>query len=88
MVTCLNWDIRIRRRYAGVQVPGPRLHLRCLKEEIMFTKKELDATIKVADLKIEEILKSDQGSDLDYIRNLQTLSTLKNAAEEKGCRKV
>ena len=49
----------------------------------MFSKKELDATKKAAEIKINEILNDDSEklSDLEYIRNLQTLITLKDAAE-------
>ena len=49
----------------------------------MFTDKELEATKKFAGRKIKDIINKEGGSDLDYIRDLQTLITLKGAAEKK-----
>lgn len=48
----------------------------------MFTKKEIKATKKVCDRKLTDLLKSKEGSDADYIRNLQTLIQVKDAAEK------
>ena len=39
-------------------------------------------TARLCAVKIEDTLKDDKISDLDYIRNLQTLIIVKNAAEE------
>jgi hypothetical protein len=50
----------------------------------MFDDKELDATEKYCDRKIDDILNKDGGSDIDYIRSLQTLITLKNAAIQRN----
>jgi len=52
-----------------------------LKEKIMFTEKELEITQDFCEQKIEDILNADRGSDSEYIRNLQTLITLKSAAD-------
>ena len=49
----------------------------------MFTPKELEASRDIIDRKKEEILNSKEGSDVDYIRDLQTLIKLKGATEEK-----
>ncbi|MFA5036951.1 MAG: hypothetical protein WC479_07230 [Candidatus Izemoplasmatales bacterium] len=49
----------------------------------MFTKKELEAIRDVGRVKFNDILQSNKGSDADYIRDLQTLISLRNAAEEK-----
>ena len=47
----------------------------------MFADKELEATKNLAGRKIKDIINKEGGSDLDYIRNLQTLITLKETAE-------
>ena len=52
----------------------------------MFTNKELETTIDIANRKIADILNKEGGSDADYIRDLQTLVTLKNAAEKQNGR--
>ena len=52
----------------------------------MFTNKELETTIDIANRKIADILNKEGGSDADYIRDLQALVTLKDAAERKGDR--
>jgi len=52
----------------------------------MFTNKELETTIDIANRKIDDILNKEGGSDADYIRDLQTLVTLKNAAEKQNGR--
>jgi len=49
----------------------------------MFTDKELETIKDVSERKIDGILNKDGGSDVDYIRNLQTLMTLKEAANQK-----
>ncbi len=49
----------------------------------MFTDKELKMTRDYADRKVKEVLKRKDGSDADYIRDLQTLIKLKNAAGEE-----
>ena len=49
----------------------------------MFTKKELEATKDYCERKINDLLNKDGGSDLDYVRNLQTLVTLKDAANQE-----
>ena len=49
----------------------------------MFEKKELEATLDYIDQKKDDILNDSGGSDLDYLRNLQTLTKLEIAAEEK-----
>jgi len=49
----------------------------------MFTDKELEATKDYCDRKMDEILNKEGGSDIDYIRNLQTLVTLKDAVNKK-----
>ena len=49
----------------------------------MFDKKELETTIRITQAKIDDLLHSDKGTDEDYIRDLQTLSKLKDAAEKK-----
>jgi len=49
----------------------------------VFTEKELEATKRVIKAKKEKLLNSEEGSDADYIRNLQTLIKLENAADEK-----
>ena len=49
----------------------------------MFTDKELEAVKDISGRKIDEILNKEEGSDFDYIRNLQTLVKLKDAAEQK-----
>ena len=46
----------------------------------MFTNKKLETTIN---RKIADILNKEGGSDADYIRSLQTLFTLKDAAWKK-----
>ena len=51
------------------------------KGDTMFTKDELEKTVKVCDIKIKRTLNSDEGSDADYIHDLQTLLKLKDAAE-------
>ena len=53
------------------------------KERIIFADKELKGTVNFIDKKMDDVLHSKDGSDADYIRNLQTLTSLKNAAEEK-----
>ena len=49
----------------------------------MFADKELEGTIDYCERKIDDILNKEGGSDADYIRNLQTLVTLKDAANKK-----
>jgi len=49
----------------------------------METAKELEAMVDLCTRKIENTLNKEGGSDLDYIRNLQTLVTLKEAANQK-----
>ncbi len=49
----------------------------------MFEKKELEATLDYIDQKKDDILSGGKGSDLDYLRDLKTLTRLANAAEEK-----
>ena len=49
----------------------------------MFTDKELETIMDVADRKIDDTLNSEGGSDADYIRNLQTLIVLKDAANQR-----
>jgi len=50
----------------------------------MITDKELEATKVFCERKFNDILYSKEGTDTDYIRNLQTLITLKNAVGKKG----
>ena len=47
----------------------------------MFTDIKLETTAKVIEMKKREVLNSREGSDCDYIRNLQTLVTLGNTVE-------
>ena len=49
----------------------------------MFADKELEAIKDYCDRKINDILNKEGGSDADYIRNLQTLVTLEDAANQK-----
>jgi len=49
----------------------------------MFSEKELKGTVDTIDRKMDDALNSEKGSDADYIRNLQTLVTLKSAANQK-----
>ncbi len=49
----------------------------------MFADKELKTIVDVADRKMDDVLNDGKGSDSDYIRNLQTLITLKSAATQK-----
>ena len=49
----------------------------------MFTDNELKTIDDVAERKMNDILNKGEGSDLDYIRNLQTLVTLKDAANQE-----
>ena len=49
----------------------------------MFTNKELEVTKDYIKRKKNDILNSEGGSDLDYIKNLQTLIVLENAVDEK-----
>ena len=49
----------------------------------MFTDKELKGTEDFCECKIEDVLNGEGGSDTDYIRNLQTLITLKDAANQR-----
>ena len=49
----------------------------------MFTDNELDATVEYCDRKIDDVLDKEGGSDIDYIRDLQTLVTLKDTANQK-----
>ena len=46
----------------------------------MFTGKELEGAADYCDRKIDDLLNKEGGSDVDYIRKLQTLFTLKDAA--------
>ena len=49
----------------------------------MFTDKELEMTIDYIQRKKNDILNSQEGSDLDYVRNLQTLTKLEDAANKE-----
>jgi len=49
----------------------------------MFTKKELKANLEYIRQKKEAVLNSKEGSDFDYIRNLQTLIKLENATNKR-----
>ena len=49
----------------------------------MFTDKELKTTANYVDGKMRDVLKRKDGSDADYIRDLQTLVKLKNAATKE-----
>jgi len=49
----------------------------------MHTKKELEIIKNMANVKINETLHNNKGTDLDYIRDLQTLVKLKDNAEKK-----
>jgi hypothetical protein len=54
------------------------------KEKVMFEDKELETIEDLCDRKIDDILnKEGSESDAYYIRDLQTLFTLKNAADQK-----
>jgi len=52
----------------------------------MFSKKELEVTRATAEMKINDISNddSDKYSDVEYIRNLQTLHKLKDAVDKEG----
>lgn len=50
---------------------------------MFFTDKELEGTEDYCERKIDDILNEKGGSDFDYIRNLQTLVSLKNTANQK-----
>ena len=52
------------------------------KGETMFTDKELKTTLDVIKRKKNDVLNEEEGSDLDYLRNLQTLIKLENAANK------
>jgi len=50
----------------------------------MFFKKELDATKRLCELKIQEVLNdTDKRTDVEYIRDLQVLILMKDAAEKQ-----
>lgn len=49
----------------------------------MFTDKELEVTKDYCEHKIDDILNKEGGSDIDYIHNLQTLITLRDAIGQK-----
>jgi len=49
----------------------------------MFTDNELKATKDFADRKINDLLNSEEGTDADYIKNLQTLIKLREAANKR-----
>jgi hypothetical protein len=51
--------------------------------EIMFTDKELEVTEDFCERKIDDVLNRKSGSDAGYIRDLQTLVVLKDAAKAK-----
>ena len=50
---------------------------------MILSKKELEITEKMIKAKKAQTLKSSKGSDLDYIRDLQTLTQLESAIEGK-----
>ena len=50
---------------------------------MLFLDKELKATADYIEKMKEDILNSKKGSDLDYLRNLQTLTILENAVNKK-----
>ena len=47
----------------------------------MFGDKELETTLTHIKRKKRDVLNREGGSDLEYLRNLQTLTKLQNAAE-------
>ena len=49
----------------------------------MFSDKELQGTKDHIERKMDDVLNDDRGSDLDYIKNIQTLITLGNACDTK-----
>jgi len=49
----------------------------------MITDKELNEVGNLCERKIKSILNREGGTDLDYIRNLQTLITLKEGARRE-----
>ena len=49
----------------------------------MFSKKELQTIKTFTARKKNDILNSKKGSDVDYIRDLQTLIILENAVDKK-----
>ena len=49
----------------------------------MFTDNELKTSLDYVRRKKDNILNSKDGSDFDYIRDLQTLTQLENAFEEQ-----
>jgi len=53
----------------------------------MFTDKELKTTVEYIRQKKEAILNSEEGSDLDYVKNLQTLIKLDDAANNINTQK-
>ena len=48
----------------------------------MFTDKELETTLDVIKRKKNDVLNKEEGSDLNYLRDLQTLIKLENAANK------
>ena len=49
----------------------------------MFSDKELKATTDFIIKKKKDVLNSKEGSDLDYLRDLQTLTILENAVNKE-----
>jgi len=49
----------------------------------MFSKKELQTTKTYIERKKNDILNSKKGSDIDYIKDLQTLIVLENVVDNK-----
>ena len=52
-------------------------------EDNMFSDKELKATTDFIIKKKKDVLNSKEGSDLDYLRDLQTLTILENAVNKE-----
>ena len=49
----------------------------------MFSDKELKATTDFIKNKKDDVLNSKEGSDIDYLRDLQTLTILESAVNKK-----
>lgn len=49
----------------------------------MFTRRELEANADYIARKKKNVLDSKEGTDLDYLKNLQTLIKLENAVDKE-----
>ena len=49
----------------------------------MFTKGELETTVKVTNVKIHDLISSPKPATAEYLRDIETLIKLRDAAEEQ-----